>query len=119
MALLCAVNRKKHPACLVSAAEAPQLADGFATMFGVLPDMIPRWYAPILNQPTSSPMMTRMLGLCCCAHTGAPANIKEASIASRPIRNFITTGLLHPCNEILQHGAAAGTPLLGGIRISD
>src|SRR5271170_4852007 len=30
--------------------------------------MIPRLYAPMLNQPTSSPMMTTMLGFLSCAH---------------------------------------------------
>src|SRR5215470_7510569 len=41
----------------------------------------------MLNQPTSSPMMTRMLGLrcgCCCADAGMTAAIKAASDATRP-----------------------------------
>src|SRR5215471_13228407 len=38
--------------------------------FGVLPDIMPRWYAPMLNHPTSSPMMTRILGCFCCALAG-------------------------------------------------
>src|SRR5208282_2283742 len=56
--------------------------------FGVLPDMIPRWYAPMLNQPTSSPMMTRMLGLS-AAH--AACEIDKPMIA--PIKSAIAKGL--------------------------
>src|SRR5437879_6300872 len=41
--------------------------------FGVLPAIMPRWYAPMLNHPTSSPMTTRMLGFCCCAGAGVGA----------------------------------------------
>src|ERR1700752_3949744 len=41
-------------------------SDASLSRFGVLPDIIPRWYAPTLNQPTSSPMITRMLGFCPC-----------------------------------------------------
>src|SRR5262249_10281538 len=37
----------------------------------------------MLNQPTSSPMMTRMLGFCCAA-AGTLAAIKHASNASGP-----------------------------------
>src|SRR5262245_9714619 len=36
--------------------------DANLSRFGVLPAMIPRWYAPMLNQPTSSPMMNTMFG---------------------------------------------------------
>ena len=33
------------------------------SMFGVSPSPTPRWFAPAYIQPTSSPMMKRMLGL--------------------------------------------------------
>src|SRR3954453_15887741 len=48
--------------------------------FGVFPDIMPRWYAPMLNQPTSSPMMTSMFGgRCCCAVAGKAASVKVDS----------------------------------------
>src|SRR4051794_4603556 len=34
-------------------------------MFGVRPAMMPWWYAPMLNQPMSSPMMKMTFGRCC------------------------------------------------------
>ena len=36
--------------------------DASLSRFGVLPDIMPWLYAPILNQPTSSPMMTIIFG---------------------------------------------------------
>src|SRR5215470_19762356 len=66
-------------------------SDASLSRFGVLPDMIPRWYAPILNQPTSSPMMTRMFGglCCCCAAAGTLAAVTATNDASRPRRNVL------------------------------
>src|SRR5262245_25501085 len=58
-------------------------SDASLSRFGVLPDIIPRWYAPMLNQPTSSPIMTSMFGgRCCCAEAGRLASGKVVESAT-------------------------------------
>src|SRR5262245_56664114 len=36
--------------------------DASLSRFGVFPDIMPRWYAPMFQTPMSSPMMTTMIG---------------------------------------------------------
>src|SRR5262245_65123526 len=45
----------------------------------------------MLNQPTSSPMMTRMFGglCCCCATAGALAAVMATNDESRPRQNVL------------------------------
>src|SRR6476660_3625632 len=59
-------------------------SDASLSRFGVFPDMMPRWYAPMLNQPTSSPMMTIMFGgrCCCCAVAGKVDSVKVVDSAT-------------------------------------
>src|SRR5215831_749961 len=68
----------------------------------------------MLNQPTSSPMMTSMLGgRCCCAAAGGPATIPTATNASRAGQSFRMTfmenlltfqGLWESANETTPQG---------------
>src|SRR5277367_4980192 len=75
-------------------------SDASLSRFGVLPDMIPRWYAPMLNHPTSSPMITRMLGFLSCARAScaneppAIAQINSATAKGLFLQLRITVLLL-------------------------
>src|SRR5215831_2861900 len=42
----------------------------------------------MLNQPTSSPMITRMLGLRCCAAAGPPASARATHTANKLSHSF-------------------------------
>src|SRR6516162_11820129 len=55
--------------------------------FGVRPAMMPRWYAPRLNQPTSSPMMKTMLGLLCACAVAAIATEHNAMSVNHNARS--------------------------------
>src|SRR5262245_45874281 len=77
----------------------------------------------MLNQPMSSPMMTRMLGRCCWA-VATPANSGTAARTATTvhIRNIATTALvfIHPLLSLDPHCAGPSTlraPVLffGGI----
>src|SRR5258706_4830962 len=67
-------------------------SDASLSRFGVFPDIIPRWYAPMLNQPTSSPMMTRMFGffagVCAIAASPPKANGRASAVARRSFLNM-------------------------------
>src|SRR5208282_2168263 len=56
--------------------------------------MTPWLYAPILDQPISSPMITRTLGFCCCcAVAGALANVTPVNSASELSRKLLLIGI--------------------------
>src|SRR5277367_6343200 len=58
--------------------------------FGVRPAMMPRLYAPTLNQPTSSDMITTMLGFLAWASTSvAPHARNKAHAAITPPIAFL------------------------------
>src|SRR5215471_17701820 len=86
-------------------------SDASLSRFGVFPDMIPRWYAPILNQPTSSPMMTRMFGgrCCCCADAGVSS--AEATNAAKESQTVLLLCMPLSCCCNLRCGRPVGRPL--------
>src|SRR5215475_7326550 len=53
--------------------------DASLSRLGVFPDMIPWWYAPMLNQPTSSPIMTIMFGFLLSALLTATLHANKAA----------------------------------------
>ena len=53
---------------------------------GVRPAMMPWLYAPILNQPMSSPMMTMMLGLFCAL--AQRVRIRRVIATTNPLISF-------------------------------
>src|SRR5271156_1730024 len=73
----------------------PSLAS--LSRFGVLPDMIPWLYAPMLNHPTSSPMITRMLGFLSCAHAARADDKPMIAPINKPITKNL---LLQACIEM-------------------
>src|SRR5215471_1302177 len=68
----------------------------------------------MLNHPTSSPIMTRMLGLrCCCAAAGAIAAAMAANSASRPSerrRVVLMAWLLGAMSSTNETGGHLGPP---------
>src|SRR5262249_3691317 len=52
----------------------------------------------MLNQPTSSPMITRIFGLlcCCCADTGALTDTKTTNDANAPSQRVLVMLIIAP-----------------------
>ena len=85
---------------------------GEPSRFGVSPDMTPWRNAPMLNEPTSSPMMTRMLGFFAAvwASTGAAAKPADHDGGQGRHRRSKkpNVGSAFSCPLLLCKGAARG-----------